>query len=169
MTGADIAILILLTVSALVGLIRGFVKEIFSLGTWIAALLLSYLFRTPVGQMLPLDPDLNPLVVDLAGSICIFVLVLVCGGLITQVFNKLVQVTGLSGTDRTLGGVFGLARGLIIALAILIFLPAMMPVEEADWWTKSMLVPEFLAFQDWAMEVLGSLTSWMLGLFGGTE
>jgi membrane protein required for colicin V production len=169
MTGADIAILIALIISASGGLLRGFIKEVFSLATWGAALLLSFLFRSQVGQLLPLDPELGPVVLDLAGGACIFILVLVCGGLVSHLLSKLAHATGLSGADRTLGSVFGLARGLIIVLAILIFLPAMAPVEEAGWWTGSFLIPEFLAFESWAMEVLGSLSSWIVGFFTETE
>lgn len=164
MNGADIAILIVLTISAGVGLLRGFIKEVFSLATWAFALVLSFLFRHPVGQALPLDPDLNPLIADLAGGACIFILVLICGGLLSHLLGSLVKATGLSGTDRTLGGVFGLARGLVIALVILIFLPAIDPVQNADWWNQSRLIPFFLEFEDWAKEVLGSLTSWTTDL-----
>ena len=165
MNGADIAILLVLAISALVGLLRGFIKEVFSLATWGCALVLSFLFRGPVGQALPLDPELNPLIADLAGGACIFVLVLICGGLIAHLISKLARATGLSGTDRTLGAVFGLARGLIVVLAILIFLPAIDPVKDAGWWTDSLFIPQFLEFEDWAKEVLGSLTSWTTGLF----
>lgn len=169
MTGADIAILVVLAISASVGLFRGFIKEVFSLATWAIALLLSFLFRSQIGQLLPLDPELSPVVLDLAGGACIFILVLVCGGLVSHMLSKLAHATGLSGTDRTLGSVFGLARGLIIVLAILIFLPAMAPVVEASWWTGSFMIPEFLAFESWAMEVLGSLSSWIVGFFTETE
>lgn len=164
MNPADIAILIVLAISALVGLFRGFIKEVFSLATWGFALVLSFLFRGPAGQALPLDPDLNPLIADLAGGACIFILVLICGGLIAYLVSKLAEATGLSGTDRILGSVFGLARGLIVVMAILIFLPAIDPVTEAGWWTDSLFIPEFLEFEDWAMDVLGSLTSWTTDL-----
>ncbi len=169
MSGADIAILLVLAISASVGLFRGFIKEVFSLATWGAALLLSFLFRSQVGQLLPLDPELGSIVLDLAGGACIFILVLVCGGLVSHLLSKLAEATGLSGTDRTLGSVFGLARGLVIVLAILIFLPAMAPVEEVNWWASSFLIPEFLAFESWAMELLSSLSSWIVGFFTEIE
>ena len=169
MNGADIAILVVLAISAVVGLFRGFIKEVFSLATWGCALVLSFLFRSPVGQMLPLDSELNPLVADLAGGACIFILVLVCGGLLAHLISKLAKATGLSGTDRTLGAVFGLARGLIVVLVILIFLPAIDPVQEASWWGESLFIPQFLEFEDWAKELLSSLASWIASVFQGTD
>ena len=103
------------------------------------------------------------------GAAVIFVIVIIAGGVISNLLSKLAEVTGLSGTDRTLGSVFGLVRGLIIVLAILIFLPPIIPVEEASWWRESLLIPEFLAFESWALEVLGSFTSWIASFFNGTE
>ena len=169
MNGADIAILVVLAISAVVGLFRGFIKEVFSLATWGCALVLSFLFRSPVGQMLPLDSELNPLVADLAGGACIFILVLVCGGLLAHLISKLAKATGLSGTDRTLGAVFGLVRGLIVVLVILIFLPAIDPVQDASWWEESLFIPHFLEFEGWAKEVLSSLTSWTTDLVTETD
>jgi membrane protein required for colicin V production len=169
MNGADIAILLVLLISALVGLFRGFIKEVFSLATWACALVLSFLFRTPIGQALPLDPELNPLIADLAGGACIFIVVLILGGLIAHLVTKLAKATGLTGTDRTLGAVFGLARGLIVVLVIVIFLPAIDPVQDAGWWTESLFIPQFLEFEDWAKELLSSLTSWTMGLFSEAE
>lgn len=169
MSPADIAILVILGISALVGLIRGFIKEVFSLVVWAVALSLSFLYRSQVGQKLPLDSELNPLITELVGAAVIFVIVIIAGGVISNLLSKLAEVTGLSGTDRTLGSVFGLVRGLIIVLAILIFLPPIIPVEEASWWRESLLIPEFLAFESWALEVLGSFTSWIASFFNGTE
>ncbi len=169
MNAADIAILLILAISAFVGLFRGLIKEVFSLVTWGFALVLAFLFRTPVGQLLPLDPDLNPLIADLAGGACVFVIVLVCGGLLAHLLAKLIKATGLSGTDRTLGAVFGLARGLIIVLAILIVLPGIDPVQNAGWWQESLFIPQFLEFEGWAKELLSSLTSWIASFFSETE
>jgi membrane protein required for colicin V production len=169
MTGADLAILVVLAISALVGLFRGFIKEVFSLATWACALVLSFLFRTPVGQALPLDPELNPVILDLAGGACIFIVVLILGGLLAHLLSKLAKATGLSGTDRTLGAVFGLVRGLIVVLVILIFLPAIDPVQDASWWEESLFIPHFLEFEGWAKEVLSSLTSWTTDLVTETD
>ena len=96
MSPADIAILIILGISALVGLFRGFIKEVFSLVVWAVALSLSFLYRSQVGQKLPLDSELNPLLIELAGAAVIFVVVIIAGGVISNLLSKLAEVTGLS-------------------------------------------------------------------------
>ena len=168
MNGADLAILGIVAISAIVGLLRGFIKEVFSLATWAAAMFLSMLFGMQVGELLPLDPALNPWVTRIAGGALVFILVLISGGLATHFLSHVAKATGLSGTDRTLGSVFGLLRGCIIVLAVLIFLPAAGPVNESDWWLQSKLIPEFLAFENRAMEVLDIVIQWISTLFSGT-
>lgn len=167
MNTADIVILAIIALSALVGLFRGFIKEVFSLAAWLAALILAFLFGAKAGAILPLGTDPNPLLVQVAGGALVFVLVLILGGLLTHLISQLAKATGLSGTDRILGSVFGLFRGALIVLALLVFVPAIAPVSDADWWRESRLVPEFLAFEGWAMDLFRSLSEWISGFFTG--
>lgn len=162
---ADLVILLLILLSACVGLFRGFIREVFSLATWAAAVLLSMLLGEAVGQILPLDPALNPWIVRLAGGALVFFLVLISGGLITHFLAQVARATGLTGTDRTLGAAFGLFRGALIVLAILMFLPALAPVQESNWWHQSRLIPGFLAFEARAMELFEALFQWIAQLF----
>ena len=73
-------------------------------------------------------------------------------------------MTGLSGTDRFLGMVFGAARGglLIVVLAGLLSLG---PVEQQDlWWRESALLPRFLLIADWSKNlILGFSGQWFVG------
>lgn len=166
MTGADIAILSVLIISSLVGVLRGFVKEIFSLLNWLVAIALAYLFRETVGATLPLGEAVSPLIRSAAGGAIIFLVTLVLGGLLSTLLHRLVKATGLSGTDRTLGVVFGLLRGSIIVLALLIILPSLAPVAEQPWWQTSTLVPLFLNFEDWATTLMSDIIVWAKELFG---
>jgi len=79
--------------------------------------------------------------------------------------GKLVSSTGLSGTDRTLGLVFGVFRGLLIVLALVIILPQAVPVGQDLWWTESALIPIFQGFESWgrnaAAGIKDFLTSWI--------
>lgn len=161
MTGADIAILSVIVISALVGVLRGFVKEVFSLATWIAALILSYLFRDPVGAALPLGESVSMLIRSVAGGILVFCSTLILGGFLSTLVHKLIHATGLSGTDRTLGVVFGLLRGCVIILALLIILPSISPVEEQPWWQTSTTIPLFLGFEEWATTLVADLVTWV--------
>lgn len=162
---ADLVILLLILLSACVGLFRGFIREVLSLATWLAAVLLAMMLGQAVGQLLPLDPALNPWIVRLAGGALVFFLVLVCGGILTHFLAHVAKATGLSGTDRTLGAAFGLFRGAVIVLAILMFLPGLAPVHESAWWQESRLIPGFLAFESRATELFGLMFQWIAQLF----
>ncbi len=165
MTAADLIILLLIGLSALVGAFRGFIKEVLSLANWAAALLLAFMFREPLGDLLPFSEETSEVVRQLAAAGLIFFGVLIIGVLLINALSQLARVSGLSGTDRTLGLTFGLGRGLVIVMAILIFLPALVPVESEGWWTGSSLIPYFLQFEDWAMEVLGAAGGWIASIF----
>ena len=67
--------------------------------------------------------------------------------------GKLVSSTGLSGTDKTLGLVFGVFRGFLIILAIVIILPELVPVSSDQWWTESKLIPFFQSFESVGQEI----------------
>ena len=166
MVAVDIAILGVVVMSASVGLLRGFVKEVFSLVNWVAAIGLAYLFRDTAGAWLPLNDTVRPAIRSMAGGAVIFAGVLIVGGLFSALLHKLVQVTGLSGTDRTLGMVFGLLRGGVIVLALLIILPSLSPVAEQPWWETSVLIPLFLNFEDWAMTLMDDILIWANTIFG---
>lgn len=167
MTGVDLVILTVVLLSALVGLLRGFIKEVFSLANWVAALILAYMFRDPVGAILPLGESVSPLIRSTVGGILVFVVTLILGGLLVTLIHKLVHASGLSGTDRTLGVVFGLLRGCVIILALLILLPAISPVEEQSWWQASVTIPLFLDFEEWATTLMTDLVDWVTGRISG--
>ena len=73
----------------------------------------------------------------------------------------MVKRTGLSGTDRLLGMIFGTARGLIVVLAVLVLLPSLLTgVENDQWWKESQLVPEFLLMKDWSEQSFNDVVNW---------
>ena len=65
---------------------------------------------------------------------------LIAGGLINALVGMLVTKTGLSGTDRVLGMVFGAARGvLIVGIVVMIF--RMLDLDRDEWWSRSTVIP----------------------------
>ncbi len=139
MSLADIAIILVCVLSTLYGFWRGFAKEALSLATWLAAIFLAARFAWVLEPMLGrwlAAPDLR----TWAARATVFVLVLIAGGLVAWLVRELIRHTGMGGTDRTLGGLFGFARGvLIVGLAALAL--QQMGLDKDPWWQQARLRP----------------------------
>lgn len=110
MNWADWIILAIVGISTLIGLGRGFVRETLSLLTWVAAFIVAMLFRDQLAPLLSNLVDTPSLQMITAFAILFFGTLLAGAGLNTML-SAFVEATGLSGTDRVLGVVFGLVRG----------------------------------------------------------
>lgn len=153
----DWAIIAIIAVSALISLARGFVKEALSLLTWVVAGLVAWLFGGALAGHLSPFIETPSIRVIVACSI-LFIMTLLLGGLINYLIGQLVRVTGLSGTDRFLGMIFGAARGVLL-IVVAVGLLSLAPVEGDVWWRQSELIPHFLLVADWSKNMI-------LGFFG---
>jgi membrane protein required for colicin V production len=151
MTWADWAIIAVLGLSALISVVRGFVKEVVSLLIWLTAALVASIFHDQLAALLTGWID-TPSLRMLAAWVCLFVAVLIVGSILNYLLGKLIQATGLSGTDRLLGMLFGVVRGFVILMVVLIILPKILPVTEDRWWIDSTLIPYFMQYEDWARD-----------------
>ena len=149
---ADYVILGIIAVSILVGAIRGFVKEAFSLAVWAAAFLVAFQYSGALALQLENHIELPSVRTSLAFA-GLFLAVLLVGGLITYLVGKLVEKTGLSGTDRLLGGVFGGVRGLALVLAIML-VAGLTPVPQDPWWQQSRSIQSLMPLAEWAAQYL---------------
>ena len=141
MNPADIAIGVIVAISVVVGLVRGLVVEVLSLVVWIAAVALAMTFGPSVAEAFGGSIELPSARVALGYAI-VFVSVLLVGALVVFLMRKLVQGTGLSGTDRVLGMVFGLARGAIVVVVLVLVL-GFTPLPRDPWWRESRALPLF--------------------------
>lgn len=148
----DYAILGVVGLSAFISVVRGFLKEALSLLGWIAAIWIGLAFSEDVGAQLA-DKVTVPSVRIALAFFSLFIATLFITGLIIYLVGLLVQKTGLSGTDRMLGVIFGVARGAVI-VGILVLLAGLTPLPGDPWWRESMLVPHFERF---ALEMRGLL------------
>lgn len=149
---ADLVLVGLVLISAVFGMSRGIMKEVLSLAIWTAALLLALAFGKALGGMIL---DANAKLQAGAGFALVFAVVLVAGALVQRLVRSLVETTGLTGTDRVLGLVFGAARGSMVALFALIMLRPF--ADERQWWRESRLVPPIIAYEEDVLTLASAL------------
>ncbi len=147
MTSFDWVIVGVLALSCLIGLWRGLMREIFSVAGWVAAVVLSVRYAVPLGAQLPVDIG----VAALRTSIAVVLIVVACvfsAALLGFVVHKFLTAVQLSGTDRVLGGLFGLLRGVLILFAVVYFTSRTFIAQQPAWRNAS-LVPLFKAGVAW--------------------
>ncbi len=132
MTWIDYVVLAVLGLSAVLGVWRGFVREVLALVGWIAAAILAALFSAQLAGIFPAD-FATPLVRQLLAAVLVFVLVLIVAGLCGVFLARLLRAVGLGALDRALGGVFGVARGALIVLVAVLLLGLTELPRHPDW------------------------------------
>lgn len=148
----DIVVLAILALSVIIGLFRGLIKEALSLATWVIAIWVALAFAQQFSQMLPFKLGSETVQTAVAFFI-LFVIVLIIGGIINYFAGQLVDKTGLSGTDRMLGLVFGLLRGGLL-VAVLVLLASLTNMPNEEWWTNSLMLPYFQDVATWLKDLL---------------
>jgi membrane protein required for colicin V production len=143
----DIAILVVILISCLISLVRGFVKESLSLATWLAAGFIALRYHPVMAGLLA--PYIESPTIGLAVAFAaLFILTLIVGAIINYMISQLVNKTGLSGTDKMLGMVFGAARGVLIVAMVVLF-AGLTPIPSESWWQESMMVDHFMKVAVW--------------------
>ncbi|MCH1919223.1 CvpA family protein [Shewanella sp. A3A] len=159
MVWIDYAIIIIIGLSTLVSLIRGFAKEAMSLVVWFAAFFIaSQFYQELAAYITQINDEMlrNGVAVAL-----LFVATLIVGAIVNYLIGQLVSRTGLTGTDRVLGLVFGAIRGALIVSALLFFMDAFTGAPKTDWWQASKLVPEFGTVIQWFFHYLENTSSFV--------
>ena len=159
----DYIIVGIIVFSIIVSLLRGFVREVMSLASWIVAFLIASNFYMYLAGLLT---SIESLYIRNGTAIAIlFVLSLIVGAIVNYVIGQLVDRTGLSGTDRVLGACFGFLRGVLIVAAILFFLDTFTGSNQTDWWKESKLIPHFRFVVDWFFQQLQANSSFLNSTF----
>jgi membrane protein required for colicin V production len=135
----DYLVLFVLVSSVIISMLRGLVKEVLSLVGWIVAFVVANAYGAALAKMLPAVVP-GEVVRLLLSFVLLFLGVRILMGLLTMAIEALVSASGMSLADRGLGGLFGLARGLVIVLAAVI-LCGMTSIPQQAFWKNAMLSP----------------------------
>jgi len=148
----DTVLIGIILISALISLARGFVREAFSLAIWILAFWVSWnFFRELQGH---LQPWVDSPTVRLGLAFGTLMLVtLMIGGLVNFLLIQLIEKTGMSGTDRFIGMIFGAARGVLL-VSVLVLLAGLTTLPQETWWHESRLIPYFQELALWLRDLL---------------
>lgn len=136
MAALDWVILAALSVSLLLGVLRGLVYEVMAALSWIAAFVLAEWLAARVGGWLPLGAVTSEPLRYAAGFATVFILAVFAGGLLAWTLRRLVEAAGLRPVDRALGAAFGVVRGVVLLLALAVVVN-MTPLRKDAWWTES--------------------------------
>jgi len=146
MNFADYCIIAVLGLSVLMGLWRGFIGEVLALACWAVAFWVAWEFGPRLAAAFS-GIDAPSVRLLLGYAIC-FIAVLIAGAIVSFLMRKLVAGSGLTGSDRLLGMVFGLMRGLVLVTLIVLLL-GFTPLPRDPWWHQSQLLPTFQEGAHW--------------------
>lgn len=134
MNYVDIGVLVVIGLSALLALGRGLIKEILSLFGWVGAAIATYLiyFHVPAVRDFAHKQIAEPLFADIAAAVVVFTVSLIVLGIINHFVVSRIPTGFLGPLDKSLGLVFGLARGALLVAIAYILLEYVLP-NRADW------------------------------------
>jgi membrane protein required for colicin V production len=152
MTIFDYVLLLIMGVSIAISVVRGLVREVLSLASWIGAFLVAKFGAPVVASWLP-GAVSHPNVRLGMGFVLVLVATVLLFSLLSLQIAKVVKITGLTGTDRTLGALFGLARGCLIAMIAVLF-GGLTPLPQERYWREAMFSAPLQRAATWIAPVL---------------
>ena len=144
MTLFDLAVIAIVGLSVLLSVIRGLVREVLALVAWVVAFLAANLLAGTVVPWMPEALASEELRL-LAAFVCVFLGVLIVMSLLAMLASKLVKSAGLGLEDRLLGTAFGLVRGLLVVM-ILVLLAGLTSLPRQAVWRNAVLSGPLEAF-----------------------
>lgn len=148
----DIAIVVIILITALIGFMRGLVWMGIFLATWTAAILLAIKFKDDIAQALPIKLSSEVAQTGLA-ALLIFLGVLIAGAIINYLLHKIVNAIGLGTFDRILGTGLGIALGAL-AITLLTMLLSLTELPNQEMWLKSKFIPKFQEAATWLQTLI---------------
>jgi membrane protein required for colicin V production len=152
MVWVDYLIIGIIFISAGISIVRGFMKEVLSLASWILAFWVALMFHSHLSTLLANYVETPSIRLFLAFFI-LFAVTLILAAMVNHLIAQVVEKTGLTGTDRALGIVFGLLRGVAI-VTILVLAAGATPMPTDSWWQNALLLEHFEKLAIWTRDLL---------------
>lgn len=139
MTLFDYLVLFVLGCSIVISTLRGLMKEILSLASWVVSFFVANAYGEPLAKLLP---DMVPGAITrlIFAFVVLFIGVRLLMLLLSMAVEAIVKSAGLTLADRGLGGLFGLARGLLIVLTG-VLLCGMTAIPQQAFWKDALFSP----------------------------
>lgn len=152
MSMLDPIILLVLIFTVVRGLMRGMIDTLFSLAAWMLAFMLAKWGAVLVAPLLPIGID-NPTIRYFTGFAVVFLVMLIGVLLLGHALASLVRAVGLGGADTLLGGVLGLAKGLVILVGLTLA-AGLTSLPRTEFWKQAMLSGSLQAMAQRALPLL---------------
>lgn len=151
----DLALLLVLAIFGAIGALRGLVRTVFFLVTWLVASGVAWFFAAPVANALEGTIG-EPVVRTLAAFVLIFLVVLFLGMAATSVLHRIMEsMPILKASNRLLGGLVGVGLGVVVVV-VAFLLAGLTSLPHGNWWRHSSLAPFFESLAVFASEFLPS-------------
>ena len=152
MIWVDYVILAIVVVSAGISVIRGFLREAISLAGWVLAFWLALTFADDISALFAKSIS-QPAMRHAVAFFAIVVMTLIITAIVMYFVRLIVDKTEITGTDRALGIVFGIARGIVI-VAILVLFAGLTALPKDPWWKESLFLPHLQVLAEEIRNVL---------------
>ncbi len=136
MNALDWVVVLILATSVILSLMRGLITEMFSLGAWILAFLAGKWAAPIVGPLLPMHVQ-NESLGYFAGFVIVFLVMMVVVFLLGRLVKGVIGAVGLGSTDKLVGGIFGLLRGIVILVGFTLA-AGLTALPQTDFWKNAM-------------------------------
>ena len=142
MSGIDLAVLAVIVLSAFISFMRGFFREAVSLAMWVMAILITLTFAAQFSTLLP-DTIETAAARASISSMILFFGTLAIGTIISWLFQRIVDSASLTKIDRFAGVAFGMGRGCILIILLVLAAHLTPAMKQEVWWRESATMPYF--------------------------
>jgi membrane protein required for colicin V production len=139
LTVLDVIVIVVVLISAILAMVRGFVREVLSIASWVAAAAAAYFFYKPVVPLVRGWFDSEP-VAMIVSAAAVFFVALIVASYVTMKISDWVIDSRVGAFDRAFGFLFGAARGVLLLVVAMHFFVALVP-KPPTWVTEARSKP----------------------------